>query len=82
MSDEYYIQANGFVGNSMLWWKVGNCGYSTDIKEARIFTEAEAKQIVSSPHSDKKMWPKAYIDARISQHIDMQDCNHENALAV
>ena len=76
----FYIQKAGFVGNSMLWWKKGDAGYSPDIKEARMFWKSEAEKICSQPHSDKTMWPKDYIDTRISHEVDMQYCDHEKAM--
>lgn len=72
----------------MLWWANNNCGYVCDIRKAKVFTEEEAKKICpgrgryhwTSPQDGKRMWPKEFIDQRISQHIDMQDCNLKQAI--
>lgn len=78
----FYIQKTGsFVGDSILWWKKGSCGYSPDLKDAEMFWQKKAEQICSSPRSDKTMWPVKYIDKRVEHHVDMQDCNHKEALA-
>lgn len=78
--EKFYIQTTmGFVGNSMMWWKHDNCGYSCDIRNARVFTESEAKLICPKNHRDKRMWPKRYIDERVAHHIDMQDCDYKQA---
>ena len=72
----YYIQdTRQYVGNCMVWWKEGNNGYVCDIREARIFNKREATSICKRSERTKKMWPKDYIDKRVSHHIDMQDCD-------
>lgn len=77
----YYIQdTRCYVGNSMTWWAKNDCGYVCDIRKAKVFTKTEAKEICSRPHTNKKMWPKEYIDARIEHHIDMQNCDYKQAL--
>lgn len=80
MKDEFYIQdTRSYVGNSMLWWVKGNCGYVCDIRKAKVFCETEAKKICFGL-TDKKIWPKEYIDTLISHHIDMQDCIIQNCI--
>ena len=37
------------------YWKYNDLGYTTDIKEAKLFTEEEASEIISRPNSDKTM---------------------------
>ena len=73
---EFYIQdTRSYVGNSMLWWKHDDCGYVCDIQEAKVFTAEASKKICDRPHTNKRRWPKPYIDMRIQHHIDMQDCD-------
>ena len=80
MSEEYYVQdARGYVGNSMLWWKYNDCGYTCDLREAKIFTLVEISKMHSIADGTKKAWPKAYIDARTEPHIDMQSCDDAEA---
>ncbi len=80
----YYLQdTRSYVGNSMVWWKHDNCGYVCDIREAKVFTEAEIqvrRLSVSAKDDNKRAWQKDYIDKRISHHIDMQDCHYDEAL--
>lgn len=74
----FYVQdTRQYVGNCMVWWRGDNNGYTCDIREARIFSKGDAKQICKRKRSErtKKMWSKEYIDKRISHHIDMQDCD-------
>lgn len=90
MRNKFYIQdTRSYVGNSMLWWRRGNCGYTCDIMDARVFTKVEAKKIcrgrgrhARTSRDYKRMWPKNYIDARVSHHIDMQVCDWEQAKQV
>lgn len=90
MNEEFYIQdTRSYVGNSMLWWEKENCGYVCDIQKARIFTKVEARKICrgrgryarTNQKDGKRMWPKKYIDERISHTIDMQDCDWKQAKA-
>lgn len=72
MPKKYYIQdKRQYVGNSMLWWAIGG-GYTCDIRKADAFTIKEADKRTS--RGTDVLWPKEYIDSRISHHIDMQDC--------
>ncbi len=80
MNEKYYVQdARGNVGNSMLWWKHDNCGYTTDLREAKVFTVMEIAKMYSIADGTKKAWPKEYIDERIEHHIDMQSCDDTEA---
>ena len=77
----YYIQdISGFTGNSMRWWKNDNCGYVCDIRKARVFNYKEAQQICRDKGANKRMWPKKYIDTKISHHIDIEDCNYSERI--
>lgn len=78
---QFYVQdKRGYVGNSMQWWKEDNCGYVCDIRKARVFTQEEIDNMPScKKDGNKRAWPKEYIDERVSQHIDMQDCNFDQA---
>lgn len=79
MSKLFYVQQCGkYVGNSMLWWRRSNCGYTPDIRDARVFAENELPDGVRD--GSKKAWPVSYINNNIQFHIDMQDCDYEQAL--
>lgn len=80
MSNHYYIQdVRNIAGNSMLWWEKNNSGYVCDIHQAKVFTKDGALRILR--HGDHfKMWPKDYIDSKITHHIDSQVCNHAQAI--
>lgn len=64
-----------YVGNSMYWWEKDVSGYTCDIRKASVFTLEEAKK--NSHRETDILWPKEYIDERISHHIDVQHCAPE-----
>ncbi len=77
----YYMQdKRQYVGNSMYWWAKNARGYTCDIRKAIKFTLEEAKKY--SHRETDILWPKDYIDDRISHHIDMQLCDPEAAKTI
>ncbi len=40
-------------GSHIAFWKKGNCGYSANLDEARLFTFSEAKEILDDNHKGK-----------------------------
>jgi hypothetical protein len=79
MSDQYYLQdKRQFVGNSMSWWRQNGAGYCCDIREAHVFTKDEAFAQHRMRETDVP-WPKAYIDARIANHVDFQRVDLDQA---
>ena len=38
---KYYLQnrERGYVGNCILWWRVNDTGYTTELGEAEVFTD-------------------------------------------
>lgn len=70
--DSYYVQdSRQYVGNSVLWWRKDRAGYTTNLAEAHVFTEAEADACRRDRATDIP-WPKAAIDAIADLHVDMQ----------
>lgn len=79
MSDWYYMQdTRQMVGNSMYWWAIGGRGYTCDIRKAGVFTKAEADEQHRMRSTDRP-WPKEYIDARVSHHVDFQHCDYSQS---
>ena len=77
MENLYYIQKHGYVGNSILWWKYNNAGYTTNIDQARVFTEDEAKKLCKDVDGCIA-WNKDHIDNNISKHVDMQNVSKKD----
>ena len=77
----YYMQdKRQYVGNSMYWWAKNARGYTCDIRKAHVSTLEEAKK-----HSRREtdiLWPKEYIDERISHYIDAQHCDQETGSVI
>ena len=79
--DEYYLQdKRQMVGNSMYWWRKNGAGYCCDVREAHVYTRAEAFAQHRMRDTDVP-WPKAYIDARVAHHVDFQRVDLELARA-
>lgn len=73
----YYLQdARKPIGNVMVWWAKNRRGYVCDIRMARVWTKEEAYAQHRARSTDRP-WPKEYIDARISHHVDVQHCGVE-----
>jgi len=59
MDKKYYIRNEGYLGNALIWWKIGG-GYTCDIRQAAKFTEEEAKKICERP--EDSAYSFEYID--------------------
>jgi|CXWL01.1.fsa_nt_gi hypothetical protein len=69
----YYIQdSRQYVGNSVLWWRKGGSGYTTDITDAEVFDSKGAERLVRMEKNRYKAWRKDHVDTRIRQHVDAQ----------
>ena len=62
-------------GNSALFWKIGNYGYTPRLEEAKEMTEAEADGIIKGHHGPRKFikWAVEDIDAVKYETVDIQD---------
>ena len=78
--DLYYLQdSRDYVGNDMLFWAIDGKGYTTDMRQAHVYTKAEAVAQHQARETDIP-WPKAYIDARTRPAVDMQHVKRGEAL--
>ena len=75
----YYIQRNNsYAGNYILWWVKDARGYTTNLENAEVFTEKDAKELHSEEDGGKyTMWLKSYIDKKVSTGVDMQNISKE-----
>lgn len=79
----YYVQdKRTIVGNCLYWWKAGDHGYTCNLSEAKVWTEADARALIERSGHKYRAWPKAYIDARTVVHVDVQHCDGEDAGAI
>lgn len=80
VSDElFYLQEYDRSSNMMLWWALGDRGYTTDISKAQTYSETQA-QAYHDRQATTVPWPKTYIDARTRLTVDMQNCHPREAL--
>lgn len=78
--DEFYLQdSRSYVGNDVLWWRKGGKGYTSDLREAEIYTREEAQRQHDARPSDIP-WPKAYIDGKTRPAVDMQYIKRAEAI--
>jgi hypothetical protein len=72
MGEVYLVARNGYVGNSLNWWREGGHGYTTDIDEAERFTLESAQRIIAD-HPSYSFWPLDTIEKVATRHVDMQN---------
>lgn len=72
----FYIQNRdaGFMGNAIVFWRKGRCGYTADLDNSELFSEAEAKKICLGSPKKNLAWPQEYIDNNkgIQRIVDSQ----------
>ncbi len=73
----FFIQAQGFVGNSMLWWGLNSSGYTTNIMLAHKYSRAEALARFTSGRDQDKIWPVSHIEKCVKQHVDAQYVDYD-----
>lgn len=79
---QYYIQNRdaGFMGNAIVFWRKGCCGYTADLDQSELFSEEDAKRICLGSPKKNLAWPKEYIDNNkgIQRIVDSQYIFSEN----
>ena len=76
---QFYLQdSRSYCGNDMCWWS--DKGYTTNVAEARVFTQAEA-QALHNNRATNIPWPKEYIDDKVRPVVNMQNVSRKKALA-
>lgn len=53
----------------LTWWGPGRCGYVWRIDEAGLYTEAEAREIEASTHTDAIAVPLAEAEAKSARVV-------------
>jgi hypothetical protein len=81
MDDLFYLQdSRSYVGNDVLWWAKNGQGYTTDLRQAHVYTKEEAVKRHEHRETDIP-WPKDYIDQKTRPAVDMQYIKRDEALA-
>ena len=70
--ERFYLQdSRSFCGNDALWWRVGGKGYTSDLREAAIYTKDEAQRMHKARDTDIP-WPVSYINTKSRPVVDFQ----------
>jgi hypothetical protein len=48
MKKQYYIRKEGYVGDAWIWWRANSHGYTTNMDQAGIYSEEDARRICSN----------------------------------
>ena len=75
IEETYLVWSKQYVGNSLLFWREGKAGYTTDINKAHHFTYEDALKIQDG--SDHKLIPYSHLNkiATRQVHNDHLDRN-------
>jgi hypothetical protein len=74
----YYMRdtrSNGIVGNCVMWWRKNNSGYTCNLDDAEIYSEAKAMKMHENMETDRP-YPKDIIDRITYRHVDQQKLDH------
>ncbi len=67
----YYLQdKRSYVGNDMLWWAKDGSGYTTDLRNAHVFSQEDVNKGAS--RETDVFWPVVYINGIARPTVDMQ----------
>ncbi len=73
-NEKYYIRNEGYIGNALVWWKEGNNGYTSDIRQAGKYSLEEVKRICK--RAEDTAYKCSYIDNLIHSHKLIIDCQY------
>ena len=65
----YYIQNRGFCGSSLLWWREGGHGYTSDLRQAWKVDKDKAKSLTRDRPTEDFAWPCQDIDRITELHV-------------
>lgn len=72
----------GPVGNSALWWRRGDCGYTCDLREAAKF-RTDSPILLDLMRSGKyRAWKCEYIEKHTMPTVDVDQLESKFALTV
>ncbi len=74
-TEMFYVQ-KGYVGNSCLWWALGNNGYTTDILKAEKYTREEILKSFVGLSNENRIWLASHVETKISSQVDSQHLDY------
>jgi len=76
MADEYYLQncSAGYIGDFPVFWHKTNSGYTPYIDDAKVFTRAEADEVMRSTQGTHSWatWPVATCQAAATRVVSIE----------
>lgn len=72
MGQRFYIQYQGdYAFDYMLWWRPDSKGYTYDIRQAGLYTEAEARSICGI-RGEEAAWPEEAMRDGIESAVSIE----------
>ncbi len=70
--DEMFYVQNGYVGNSVSWWRLENNGYTCDLDKAQKYTRQQILEQFVNGREEDRIWAASHVEQHIRQHVDSQ----------
>lgn len=67
--ESYLVWTKNYVGNSLIFWRQGRAGYTTDMDKAHRFTYEEAKKIQDGCHGDHQLIALSHLNAIATRQV-------------
>lgn len=67
--ETYLVWSGQYVGNSLLFWRDGKSGYTTDLGKAHHFSYEEALQIQQGSDNDHKLIPYSHLNKIATRQV-------------
>ena len=64
--------AVSYMGDSVVWWRVGGNGYTYDIDQAWIVGEGQSRRIEKNRPGVDKAWSVELIERAIVRSVDIE----------
>lgn len=74
----YYIQNNGYCGNSLTFWRIDGKGYTRNLDDAWKLPKTQAEAICRDRPNEDFMWPVEVIDRATERHCNSEKLRDEN----
>lgn len=74
---KYLMWSGNYVGNSLLFWRQGKAGYTTDIDKAHQFDFDEAQRIQSRSDNKHKMIPLDHCAEKATRQVHADHVNRD-----
>lgn len=72
----FYVQ-NGFVGNAMLFWGLGNSGYTAKLEKAQEYTKEYILEHFVPGRENDRIWYSKHIKECTTLMVDGQHVNYD-----